>query len=146
MFAFAAPFVGSIPGVLSPGTSLNQPIIAIEAYGDGYLLLGTDGGVFNFSDRDFAGSLGSNPPSSPVIAVQPVPPAAAHKPPSQAPLLGQPAIDAEPTFDRQPRALGTSPERRAGQVLARHSQLGNAIRPTDHRAGHPRPVAADGRC
>ncbi|MEM8902821.1 MAG: hypothetical protein AAGF02_03885 [Actinomycetota bacterium] len=73
VFAFDAGFVGSIPGVLAPGTELNRPVVAMVPYGTGYLLLGSDGGVFSFSDRDFAGSLGANPPVYPVVAVQPVP-------------------------------------------------------------------------
>jgi uncharacterized protein YfaP (DUF2135 family) len=38
-------------------------------YGNAYLLVGADGGVFNFSDLPFAGSLGANPPSRPVRAI-----------------------------------------------------------------------------
>lgn len=33
----------------------------------------TDGGVFNFSNRPFAGSLGDRPPAAPVIAVAALP-------------------------------------------------------------------------
>jgi hypothetical protein len=32
-------------------------------------MVGEDGGIFNFSDKQFYGSLGANPPDRPVIAV-----------------------------------------------------------------------------
>jgi hypothetical protein len=38
-------------------------------FGNGYLMVGADGGIFNFSDKPFNGSLGANPPASPVVAV-----------------------------------------------------------------------------
>ena len=38
-------------------------------FGNGYLMVGEDGGIFNFSDKQFYGSLGGNPPARPVIAV-----------------------------------------------------------------------------
>jgi hypothetical protein len=38
-------------------------------YGDGYLMVGADGGIFNFSNLPFAGSLGARPPAAPVVAV-----------------------------------------------------------------------------
>lgn len=38
-------------------------------YGNGYLMVAEDGGIFNFSDRRFVGSLGAAPPPSPVTAV-----------------------------------------------------------------------------
>jgi hypothetical protein len=38
-------------------------------YGNGYLMVAEDGGVFSFSDKTFAGSLGGNPPSRPIVAV-----------------------------------------------------------------------------
>jgi hypothetical protein len=38
-------------------------------YGNGYLMVGEDGGIFNFSDQDFVGSLGANPPDRPVVSV-----------------------------------------------------------------------------
>ncbi len=69
VFAFDAPFVGSVPGVLAPGVSLNAPVIGGLAYGNGYLMVATDGGIFSFSDLPFLGSLGSNPPPSPVVSV-----------------------------------------------------------------------------
>lgn len=42
-------------------------------YGDGYLMVGADGGIFNCSSSPFAGSLGATPPSSPVVAVAALP-------------------------------------------------------------------------
>jgi sugar lactone lactonase YvrE len=64
VFAFSAPFRGSMGG-----TPLNRPISGMVRYGDGYLMVGADGGIFNFSSLPFAGSLGANPPASPVVAV-----------------------------------------------------------------------------
>jgi len=37
--------------------------------GRGYWLVASDGGVFSFSDKAFAGSLGATPPSRPIVAV-----------------------------------------------------------------------------
>ena len=34
-------------------------------YGAGYLMVAADGGIFNFSDQAFLGSLGDNPPPKP---------------------------------------------------------------------------------
>ena len=42
-------------------TKLNKPVIGMVRYGDGYLMVGADGGIFNFSDRPFPGSLGASP-------------------------------------------------------------------------------------
>lgn len=38
-------------------------------YVNGYLMVGTDGGIFNFSDKAFHGSLGANPPANPIVSV-----------------------------------------------------------------------------
>jgi Trypsin len=64
IFAFSAAFQGSLGGL-----ALNAPIVGAVSYGSGYLMVGADGGAFNFSDRAFAGSLGSNPPASPVVSI-----------------------------------------------------------------------------
>jgi hypothetical protein len=64
VFAFDAPFRGSMGGV-----RLNRPVSGMVPNGNGYLMVGEDGGIFNFSDQPFAGSLGSMPPSSPVVSV-----------------------------------------------------------------------------
>jgi hypothetical protein len=32
-------------------------------------MVATDGGIFNFSDRPLAGSLGDHPPARPIVAV-----------------------------------------------------------------------------
>ena len=69
IFSFAAPFVGSVPGVLPPGVQLAQPVVGAIAYADGYLAVAADGGIFNFSSIDFLGSLGANPPDTPVKGV-----------------------------------------------------------------------------
>jgi hypothetical protein len=41
----------------------------VVPYGDGYLLVASDGGVFNFSNKPFSGSLGGNPPPTPIIGI-----------------------------------------------------------------------------
>jgi hypothetical protein len=38
-------------------------------YGNGYLMVAEDGGVFNFSNLPFSGSLGSNPPTNPIVSI-----------------------------------------------------------------------------
>jgi hypothetical protein len=37
--------------------------------GSGYLMVGEDGGIFNFSDKPFFGSLGGVPLPAPIVAV-----------------------------------------------------------------------------
>ncbi len=64
VFAFEAGFRGSMGD-----KQLNKPMKGMVAYGDGYLMVGTDGGIFNFSNRAFRGSLGGNPPASQVQSV-----------------------------------------------------------------------------
>jgi hypothetical protein len=32
-------------------------------------MVAEDGGIFNFSDQPFAGSLGNTPPANPIVAV-----------------------------------------------------------------------------
>jgi hypothetical protein len=39
------------------------------AYGNGYLMVAEDGGIFSFSDKPFGGSLGGNPPANPIVSV-----------------------------------------------------------------------------
>lgn len=64
IFAFDAEFSGSMGG-----QPLNRPVIGAAAFADAYLLVATDGGIFNFSDAPFFGSLGASPPDTPVLAV-----------------------------------------------------------------------------
>ena len=64
IFAFDADFHGSMGS-----TKLNKPVTGMVAFGDAYLMVGEDGGIFNFSDRPFYGSLGGNPPPSPIVSV-----------------------------------------------------------------------------
>ncbi|MEZ5279239.1 MAG: hypothetical protein R2770_02105 [Acidimicrobiales bacterium] len=70
VFAFNAEFRGSFPE-LGLG-ALDQPVIGMTPYGNGYLQVASDGGVFNFSNLPFSGSLGGNPPNTPVAAITPV--------------------------------------------------------------------------
>jgi hypothetical protein len=64
IFAFGAAFWGSMGD-----TKLNRPVTGMVAFGDGYLMVATDGGIFNFSDRPFYGSLGADPPARPIVSV-----------------------------------------------------------------------------
>ncbi len=64
VFAFDAPFRGSMGEA-----PLNKPVTGMVRYGDGYVMVGEDGGAFNFSDRPFMGSLGGRPPVHPVVAI-----------------------------------------------------------------------------
>ena len=64
VFAFDAPFQGSMGAV-----RLNRSITGMVPYGNGYLMVAEDGGVFSFSDRAFVGSLGGDPPARPIVAV-----------------------------------------------------------------------------
>jgi hypothetical protein len=51
------------------GTRLNRPVTGMVRFGNGYLMVGEDGGIFNFADTSFHGSLGDKPPANPVVAV-----------------------------------------------------------------------------
>ena len=64
VFAFDAPFRGSMGDV-----RLNKPVTGMVPYGNGYLMVGEDGGIFNFSNRAFLGSLGARPPNRPIVSV-----------------------------------------------------------------------------
>ncbi len=64
VFAFDAPFRGSMGA-----THLNRPVVGMVAFGNGYLMVGADGGIFDFSSKPFLGSLGSHPPSVPIVSV-----------------------------------------------------------------------------
>jgi glucose/arabinose dehydrogenase len=64
IFAFDAPFHGSMGS-----QRLNRPVTGMVRFGDAYLMVGEDGGIFNFSNQPFFGSLGSSPPSVPIVSV-----------------------------------------------------------------------------
>ncbi|MGH9023770.1 MAG: hypothetical protein ACRDV9_11850, partial [Acidimicrobiia bacterium] len=64
VFAFEAPFRGSMGGA-----PLNRPVTGMVAFGDGYLMVGEDGGIFNFSGQRFHGSLGDSPPAHQITSV-----------------------------------------------------------------------------
>ena len=64
IFAFDVPFYGSMGG-----TRLNKPVTGMVPGRSGYLMVGQDGGTFAFGDVAFHGSLGANPPASPVVSV-----------------------------------------------------------------------------
>jgi hypothetical protein len=52
---------------------LAKPVTGMVRYGDGYLMVGEDGGIFNFSTLGFVGSLGANPPARPIVSVAVLP-------------------------------------------------------------------------
>jgi trimeric autotransporter adhesin len=64
IFAFQADFKGSMGG-----TKLNKPVTGMVRFADGYLMVGEDGGIFDFSTKPFLGSLGANPPAHPIVSV-----------------------------------------------------------------------------
>jgi ribosomal protein L24E len=64
IFAFSAPFKGSMGD-----RKLAKPVTGMVPYGDGYMMVGEDGGIFNFSNKPFDGSLGGSPPSRPIVSV-----------------------------------------------------------------------------
>ena len=69
IFAFNAPFKGSMGD-----KKLAKPVTGMVPYGDGYMMVGEDGGIFNFSNKPFDGSLGSAPPAKPIVSVSVLPP------------------------------------------------------------------------
>jgi hypothetical protein len=64
IFAFQADFKGSMGA-----TKLNKPVTGMVRFADGYLMVGEDGGIFDFSNKPFLGSLGANPPARPIVSV-----------------------------------------------------------------------------
>ena len=51
------------------GTPLNKSVNGLVAYGNGYLMVASDGGSFDFSNKAFLGSLANTPPTAPIVAV-----------------------------------------------------------------------------
>ena len=68
---FAA-LAGVMLAALPPAARAAAPIGMVE-YGDGYLMVASDGGIFDFSSKPFLGSLGSLRMSSPVVGVAALP-------------------------------------------------------------------------
>ncbi|HLF39985.1 MAG TPA: fibronectin type III domain-containing protein, partial [Acidimicrobiia bacterium] len=64
VFAFDALFRGSMGAV-----PLNRPITGMVRFGNGYLMAAEDGGIFNFSDWAFRGSLGSDAPARSIVSI-----------------------------------------------------------------------------
>jgi len=52
--------------------TLNAAVNGMVAFGEGYLMVASDGGVFNFSNKIFHGSLGDMPPPNPIVAIAPL--------------------------------------------------------------------------
>jgi hypothetical protein len=69
-------FLGSVPGSLKPGQRLVAPIvgIAVTHSGNGYWEVGADGGVFNYGDAPFLGSVYTAIPgqhlNGPIVGIQ----------------------------------------------------------------------------
>ena len=51
------------------GTRLNRPVVGIVRYGNGYLMVGSDGGIFDFSNQPFLGSLAGVGLPSAIVSV-----------------------------------------------------------------------------
>jgi len=64
VFAFDVPFHGSAGNL-----HLNKPISGMVPGAAGYMMVAQDGGIFSYGNVAFHGSLGSNPPASPVVSV-----------------------------------------------------------------------------
>jgi type VII secretion-associated serine protease mycosin len=64
VYSFDAAYHGSMHGV-----KLNKPIVGMVSNGYGYLMVAADGGIFNFSNKPYFGSLGGNPPAIPIVSV-----------------------------------------------------------------------------
>ncbi|MDA8186060.1 MAG: hypothetical protein M0035_16815, partial [Actinomycetota bacterium] len=66
-FAFGdAPFEGSMAG-----SRLAAPVVGMAATpdGDGYWLVGADGGIFAFGDAPFEGSMAGSQLAAPVVGI-----------------------------------------------------------------------------
>jgi hypothetical protein len=68
VFSFDAAFDGSMGG-----KSLNGPIVGVAATsdGNGYWLVGDDGGVFSFGDAQFAGAAARSTTGDPIVGITP---------------------------------------------------------------------------
>jgi hypothetical protein len=64
IFSFGAPFRGSMGGA-----PLDQPVAGAVAFGDGYLMVGSAGAVYDFSDKPYYGSLTGRPRSGAILAL-----------------------------------------------------------------------------
>jgi len=51
------------------GTRLNRPIVGMVRYGNGYLMVSSDGGVFDFSNLAFVGSLAGHALPASIVGI-----------------------------------------------------------------------------
>ena len=56
-------------GIASAVATAGRPVTGMVRYADGYLMVGEDGGIFDFSSSPFLGSLGGSPPARPIVSV-----------------------------------------------------------------------------
>jgi hypothetical protein len=70
-----ARFFGSVPGILQPGQSLNQPIVGMATTpdGGGYWLVAGDGGIFSFGDARYFGGMGGKTLNAPIVGMAATP-------------------------------------------------------------------------
>jgi hypothetical protein len=66
---------GGAPALGAPTTALNAPIVALASThsGNGYWLLGRDGGIFSYGDAQFYGSTGAIRLNQPVVGLAATP-------------------------------------------------------------------------
>jgi hypothetical protein len=53
------------------GKALNKPIVGMAPTpeGGGYWMVASDGGVFNFGNADYFGSMGDTPLNAPIVGI-----------------------------------------------------------------------------
>jgi hypothetical protein len=51
------------------GIGLARPIAGLARYGDGYVMVASDGRLFDFSHIPFHGSLAARPPRAPIVSI-----------------------------------------------------------------------------
>ena len=64
IFSFGAPFRGSMGAA-----PLDHPVVGAVAFGDGYLMVGSAGAVYDFSDKPYYGSLTGRHTSAAILAL-----------------------------------------------------------------------------
>jgi hypothetical protein len=65
VFSFNAPFLGSLPDY---NIQLTHPVVSMARQADAYLMITSNGGVFNFGAQLFFGSLGGTHLVTPIVS------------------------------------------------------------------------------